>query len=373
MRKFGKIGLLSAVALLFFTNLLTGCVVSNQDILIIQEDLSRIKRQVSSLEDTINRKLASPATSVQPKSEQNLAQEIRVTQENQADIKIKLEDLGSNVQVVRSKIDELNYQLNGINQRLDNLDMKMSTGPGSSQMTAMPGTAGYPPTGMTSQYPGRSEQVLTGLGSPGSLSGSTPQSRPGSTAGMPYPSPLGAATTPETALGGQSASIQPGGPQSQTAAPAQPGQEQRGQFPTSPSPVAGRPGTQIASIPPQQIYQTAYQDYVNKNYELAILGFREFLGRNAASPLADNAQYWIGESYYSLGKYNDAMVEFNRVIVNYPNSAKKYAALLKVGYSLVELKRTEEGVRELQNLIKQHPQTEEAKLAEAKLKSLQYR
>lgn len=370
MKTMGKVGFFLALITLVTTNFLTGCVVSNQDILIIQEDLSRIKRQVTSLEDTINRKLASPAT-IQPKLDQNLTQDLKVTQENQADIKIKLDDLGSNVQMVRSKIDEVNYQLSGMNQRLDNLDLKISEGPGSSQMT---GTArlGYPPAGMPYQYPGKSEQSMAGTGGPATFSGSTTQSIPGSSPGMPYSSSQ-SQTTRDMAISGPATSLQPKSPQNITAGPLQPSQEQPALPPSSPPSVSGQPVLQAASIPPQQIYQTAYQDYVSRNYELAILGFREFLARNATSPLADNAQYWIGESYYSLSKYNDALTEFNKVTVNYPNSAKKYAVLLKIGYSLIELKRTDEGARELQNLIKQYPQTEEAKLAEAKLKSIQYR
>ena len=51
-------------------------------------------------------------------------------------------------------------------------------------------------------------------------------------------------------------------------------------------------------ISPQQIYNTAYSDYLKGNYQLAIEGFRQYIENFRESPLADNAQYWIGECYF---------------------------------------------------------------------------
>lgn len=362
MKKWGKFSCSSMSATLVVITLLSGCSLSNQDVLIMQEDLSKIKRQLTSVEDTMNRRLSS-ASSTQPKGEQNLIQEVKTTQKNQADTKIKLDELGDNVQMVRSKIDELNYQMNGINQKLDNIDMKLSPGQVPGRSSGASGS-GYPP------LPDQSSQNVPSIGALGSQSGVATQPLSG---GSPGTSGHFASNPPQQqdlAPGGQGQ----GGPfksgQLQPSGSGQPGQEQMPGLAASNPP---QPGMQVANIPPQQIYQTAYQDYVNKNYELSILGFREFLTRSPKSPLADNAQYWIGESYYSLNKFNEAMVEFSRVIENYPNSAKKYAALLKKGYSLLELRRTDEGTKELQNLIKMYPQTEEAKLADAKLKSIRSR
>ncbi|MBI4595311.1 MAG: tol-pal system protein YbgF [Candidatus Tectomicrobia bacterium] len=368
MNRWGKLSRSSRIVTLVVITLLAGCTLSNQDVLIMQEDLSKIKRQLTALEDTVNRKLPLSSTSILPKAEQNLMQEVKITQKNQADAKIKLDELGDNVQMVRSKIDELNYQMNGVNQKLDNLDMRLSSGQGTGRLSGVPGS-GYPPSGMTSQLPEQSSQNVPSIGTLGSQSGIATQpltgGSPGTSGSLPSTPP-----SQEFSPGGQGQ----GGPFKSGQLPASgslpPTQEQT---PGSTTSAPSQPGMQVAGIPPQQIYQTAYQDYVNKNYELSILGFREFLARNPKSPLADNAQYWIGESYYSLNKFNEAIVEFNRVIENYPNSSKKYASLLKKGYSLIEIKRTDEGTRELQNLIRLYPQTEEAKLAEAKLKSIRSR
>ena len=49
----------------------------------------------------------------------------------------------------------------------------------------------------------------------------------------------------------------------------------------------------------EEIYNLAYKDYIKGDYSLAIMGFRELLKRYQNDPLASEAQYWIGECYYS--------------------------------------------------------------------------
>src|SRR5262249_20644341 len=53
---------------------------------------------------------------------------------------------------------------------------------------------------------------------------------------------------------------------------------------------------------PEQAYQAAYQDFSKGHYALAIPGFRDFVRRFPDSPLADSAQYSIGESYFSMSR-----------------------------------------------------------------------
>src|SRR5262249_14136092 len=63
--------------------------------------------------------------------------------------------------------------------------------------------------------------------------------------------------------------------------------------PAAPGQAAGGPSA-------EESYQAAYLDFTRGRYELALTGFREFLRRYPDSPLADSAQYGIGESYYSI-------------------------------------------------------------------------
>jgi tol-pal system protein YbgF len=61
--------------------------------------------------------------------------------------------------------------------------------------------------------------------------------------------------------------------------------------------------------------------------------FQEFLGRFPKDELAPNAQYWLGETYYAEKKWNDAIVEFQKVLKDYKGSDKIPDALLKIGMS----------------------------------------
>ena len=123
-------------------------------------------------------------------------------------------------------------------------------------------------------------------------------------------------------------------------------------------------------ISPQQIYNTAYSDYLKGNYQLAIEGFRQYIENFRESPLADNAQYWIGECYFSQGDYGKAIEEFNKLILNFPQGDKVPAAYLKKGYSYFALGEKEKGIVVLKLLISKFPETEEAKLAEQKIKEV---
>jgi tol-pal system protein YbgF len=124
------------------------------------------------------------------------------------------------------------------------------------------------------------------------------------------------------------------------------------------------------SADPLQTYQAAYRDYQRGNFDLAIDGFREFLQGNANSDLADNASYWIGESLFSQKKYREAIAQFDSVVTKYPKSDKVPGALLKKGYAYITINERAQGVVQLQYVLHEHPQSQEASLARQKLKQL---
>lgn len=132
--------------------------------------------------------------------------------------------------------------------------------------------------------------------------------------------------------------------------------------------VVGR-GTPPAGDP-IQLYQSAYRDYQRGNWELAIEGFQDFLGENPDSDLADNAAYWIGESYYSQQKYREAIAQFDQVVSRYPDSDRIPVALLKKGLAYIELGQRAQGIVQLQYVVHEHPASPEAALAREKLRSL---
>ena len=132
----------------------------------------------------------------------------------------------------------------------------------------------------------------------------------------------------------------------------------------------GGPISGNAPADPESLYRTSYNDYLRGNYDLAILGFRQYLETFGTTDLADNAAYWIGECYYRQQRYADAIREFDSVIEQYPNSDKVASAVLRKGYAHLQLGEQSKGVVQLQNVIRRYPKSDEANLARQQLKSL---
>jgi tol-pal system protein YbgF len=135
--------------------------------------------------------------------------------------------------------------------------------------------------------------------------------------------------------------------------------------------VAGAPALPAAGgSGPDELYRSAYEDYMRGNYALAADGFAEYLRRFPDTELADNALYWIGECYDAQERPEDALNAFTRVLDEYPTSDKAAAAQLKKGLIYLKTGDQGQGVVNLQYVVYEHPGTREAELAREQLKSL---
>ena len=154
--------------------------------------------------------------------------------------------------------------------------------------------------------------------------------------------------------------------------------------PAEPTP-GSRPSTN--ALQPQDIYQAAYIDFSKGSYALAMAGFREFLRRFPEHALAGNAQYWIGESHFSLARghvnagagdkavqeLEQAVQEFRKVLANYPRGEKAPTALYKEALALLELKQPALAQQRLEYLVANFPQAEETPLARERLVAIKAR
>jgi tol-pal system protein YbgF len=84
----------------------------------------------------------------------------------------------------------------------------------------------------------------------------------------------------------------------------------------------------------------------------------------------DNAQYWLGEAHYAYRQYNEALVEFQRLISKYPDSSKVPGARLKIAYVYYELKNWPAARESLQQVIKLFPDTSLARTASERLERM---
>jgi len=124
------------------------------------------------------------------------------------------------------------------------------------------------------------------------------------------------------------------------------------------------------NLTPQEIYNMAYADYLKGNFALAIDGFKIYLDNFSQSPFADNALYWIGECYFSQKEYEEAISQYNQLILSFPLGDKVPAAYLHKGISLMELDRNEEALSVFKLMVSKYPLEEETKIAQEKIKAL---
>lgn len=135
-------------------------------------------------------------------------------------------------------------------------------------------------------------------------------------------------------------------------------------------PKAGGLDAPTAALTPTAAYNQAYNDYLKGNYDLAVVGFEEFLKKFPGTSLTAHAQYWIGEAYFNKRSYPQAIEAYERVIANYPKSDKVPAALAKAGVAYVELDNPVKARVLLKRVVDEYPQSAEAALARRRLAEL---
>jgi tol-pal system protein YbgF len=136
--------------------------------------------------------------------------------------------------------------------------------------------------------------------------------------------------------------------------------------PASSSSSAVPPGAPSADT----LYSNGLRDITTGKYDLARSEFEDYLKYYSDTDLASNAQFYLGEIFYKQKQYVDAVAAYDKVLTNYPKSFKLGPARLRKGMALIELGQKTAGVRELRDVIKRFPGSDEDRLARAKLKEL---
>ena len=96
-----------------------------------------------------------------------------------------------------------------------------------------------------------------------------------------------------------------------------------------------------------------------------------FRGRNfpttsrisRSNDLASNSQFYLGEISYAQNDFKDAITAYDNVLRNYPHSFKLAASLYKKGMAELELGMKASGVRDLREVVRRFPGSDEARRA----------
>ncbi len=123
-----------------------------------------------------------------------------------------------------------------------------------------------------------------------------------------------------------------------------------------------------SSATEQRGYDQAFEALKAADYARAISGFKQFLSTYPSSPLASNAQYWLGEAYYVTRDYPNAASAFQRVVNDWPDARKAPDALVKLGFTQFEQKRYTAARTTLREVEQRYPGTDAARLAADRLK-----
>jgi tol-pal system protein YbgF len=167
----------------------------------------------------------------------------------------------------------------------------------------------------------------------------------------------------------------------EAAAPAgaAPAASSRPPTPAATRPSASVPGRAAAATtapPPvdaageQASYDAALSSLRKGDYVNSARGFQAYLSAYPGGALAANAWYWLGESYYATQNYPIALQSFDTLLTQFPDSPKAPDAMLKKGYSQIELGDGGPGRQTLNRVINDYPGSDASRLAASRLRAL---
>jgi tol-pal system protein YbgF len=225
-----------------------------------------------------------------------------------ADFEIRLSQLERTVQEMVGKYEETEFGVTQVRERLEKLSTDL-------------------------------DFRLSQLESRDSKGGETGAARPADTPALAKPAAT-SAPTPPSGTTGKGAAKPAETPSAQTQATAS---------------TASGPG--LGGVPPnvQEQYDEAFGLLRKADYDQAEKSLIAFVAQHPDSPLAGNAQYWLGETYYVRGQYTEAAVAFADGFQKYPKNPKAPDNLLKLGMALASLNRKNDACKTFDQVGAQFP------------------
>lgn len=246
-----------------------------------------------------------------------------------ARLAVRIGELEQDIRSVTGRMEDVSFQVRRLNERLDklstDLEYRLSQKP-TGEGGAPPAVAG----------PGRTE--FGGAAAGGSRLPS-PQTGPVVLGAVPTQPELPQARAPEPP---PPAPASASAPAPVAAPPAVP--------PAGPTAPAA-----AAPVTPREVYASAFAQLQREKYPEAEAGFQQFLKRYPDDPLAENANYWLAESYYAQGDYARAATTFLEGYEKHKKGAKAADTLLKLAMSLGRLNKKPEACATLQELGRAFP------------------
>lgn len=340
---------ISLILIALFFGALGGAVFAPQPANAVNRDMVELQQNVSTLlqnqQDMRSAMDANNATlktliqqsmdtvgklSAQMESVQKSVQDVQANTGSRIDsMAQQTQGISDNLTDLQSRVGKLSSQLTDMQNLLQSIDAKVSGGsqpPSSTDQGAAPG-------GQGSSYP-QSPSTSNSNGSPSAYN-APPNGGPGS-------------------YGSAAPSSYNSQPSSYSNAPA---------------------GNNMASsgMPPisaDTLYHNALRDYTTGNYDLSRQEFVDYINHFPTADLASNSQFYLGEIFYAQKDYPNAIKSYNLVLSNYPQSIKLAASLLKKAEAEDALKQRSAGIRDLREVVRRFPGSDESRRAKAILQGM---
>ncbi|MBW2619642.1 MAG: tol-pal system protein YbgF [Deltaproteobacteria bacterium] len=135
------------------------------------------------------------------------------------------------------------------------------------------------------------------------------------------------------------------------------------------------PGEEEATEPSQppneeEAYARAKELYKQHQMPQTRQALEDFIAEFPASNLVPAAKFWIGETFYTEQRYEEAILEYQKVIQDNPKTQKAASAMLKQAFAFAELKDPTSARVVLRRLVKDYPDSRQAEIARKKIATL---
>ena len=115
--------------------------------------------------------------------------------------------------------------------------------------------------------------------------------------------------------------------------------------------------------PPEELFRQIYLDFSRREYQLALEESESFLAEYPDDPLGEEVLFIRGQCLMEQGRHPDALKEFSTILQRYPRGKRVPGALLRMAVSYDAMGQKELAAGVVRRLLKEHPDSEEAKIA----------
>jgi len=136
------------------------------------------------------------------------------------------------------------------------------------------------------------------------------------------------------------------------------------------APVVRTESTKLADL--ADAYRNALMLFGRGRHAESRAAFERVFEADPTGELADNALFWIGETYFAAGDYSNAMRYYARVTKEYADQNKAPDAMFKMGLAYVKTGDLSMARRTFEECIAKYPYSTPAASAKYELKRIKY-